>query len=507
MILDLTQEDDHSDIDEGQYKRCSQNSQAPPTSARLAPSHSLESKSSSNEPFRASKFDEDDEDDELLFSSPIFARKHPAKPNERTIRKKSSDLGKKTPVKKKIVNKNGATGSTDVTSKASNVDAVKEKKTKKELERKQKALQKAEREMEKQKKKELERERKALQKAEREMEKQLQLQKKKRLIQHEKQANGKFCGEEIGVYLDEYLSSCEEFGESLISALEETKNSVTVAKRHSGANVVEGCIQWVRRDYLKGGSTSALNDIREEKLNKVEWMDTVAFVFRDSIKFLELLEQDENDIAGDQFPLLESWLQEASSLIKSRNSTSTRKPRIILVLHRALLSLSLQWKQGGKRRDSFSPTNEEELHDAITWLLMEKQIECHISSNETETVEFIVSLTRALSELPYYENPTELHCIKKIKLSSKNGSPIEKAKDCWKRQLQQIPGLSEAKATYLMTFYPTARSLIDEYQDPNLTENEKCFLLTDCFQEGRSARKMSENVYHLMNSKDETELL
>jgi len=138
---------------------------------------------------------------------------------------------------------------------------------------------------------------------------------------------------------------------------------------------------------------------------------------------------------------------------------------------------------------------------------MEKQIECHISSNETETVEFIVSLTRALSELPYYENPTELHCIKKIKLSSKNGSPIEKAKDCWKRQLQQIPGLSEAKATYLMTFYPTARSLIDEYQDPNLTENEKCFLLTDCFQEGRSARKMSENVYHLMNSKDETELL
>ena len=352
----------------------------------------------------------------------------------------------------------------------------------------------------------IEKEERELKRAEKQMNKIIEAQNKKKRVHEERQANGKFCTQEINVIIDHNLVFCEELNHALLEKLKEVGYSYTIetseGQNKQSFDIIDGCsfIHWERQDFLPHQNS---NEQESEK----ELMDVMLFVFYDCTEFLSLLEQDEKAMIYDEYPSLLSWIRSIRS-----NPTNKATTRIQFLLHNVISQLSLQWNKGGKRRTSFSPTNENELHDAITWLLMEEQIECEISSNVNESVEFITMMTRALSELPYYEQPTELHCIKKLKNNpshkdKSNLSDLEKAKDCWKRQLQQIPLLSESKATYLTTFYPTARSLMDKYLDQTLSEDEKRSLLKSCIQEGRTSLKMSDCIYRLMTGTNEMELI
>lgn len=493
MILDLTEEKDDKEtrnsnatIESGENETSNSISKAqsiyeisPWKETSVPTSQSI----SVNEKDKDYKEEEDDEDDLLLFGSPIF------KPRVATVLSTSQS----NEINSNIANTDDETPLLEMNKNrvSTHSHSAKTKTTEKEKQR------------------QIRKEQKELRKAEREMAKQLEQQNKRKLVQQEKQVNGKFCSQEIGVYMEENLASNEDFGDIMVNELRDAGYSVKIApKPKNPKHMVDGCIQWVRRDHLMGGSESALQRIDTDNGTSLEWMNIVVFVFYDSTEFLSLLEQEENDIVNDCYPKLQSWLRRVRSSISKQKYE--QKPRIILVLHQILLKLALMWKKGGKRRPSFSPTNEEELQDAMTWLLMEEQIECEVTTNYTETIEFIISLTRALSELPYYETPTELHCVKKLKtklVSNQNPTSLDKAKDCWKRQLQQIPGISEAKATYLASFYPTARSLMDKYEDTLLTEEEKRVLLSGCIQEGRMNGKLSDCLYRFMTGTNENELI
>ena len=298
-----------------------------------------------------------------------------------------------------------------------------------------------------------------------------------------------------------------------------------------------GCVRWIRRDHLAGGSAGIASAPSND--DNVQRTDMVAIVFYNPRTFLRLLERDAAAEARDDYPELRVWLRNVRSSLATRwetrwksdpetgggrkghgnksavagaassvgNDSSRSTTRIVLVLHKVQEELQRQWNQGGRRRRSFAPTSEEELNDATVWLLIEQHVECTLTSTDEETAEYLANLTRALAEAPYYDDVTELHCVAKLKADSSATTAEEKAKCAWMRQVRQLPGLSEAKARKLLEHYPTLMSLLDEYEDPALTNDEKKCLLEDCMVEGRKAKKLSESMYRLMTSNDPNELI
>ena len=298
-----------------------------------------------------------------------------------------------------------------------------------------------------------------------------------------------------------------------------------------------GCVRWIRRDHIAGGSAGIASAPSND--DNVQRTNMVAIVFHNPKAFLRLLERDAAAEARDDYPALRMWLRDVRSSLASRwetrwksdpNTGGGRKAhgsnnatagvssssagggapsttRVVLVLHKVQEELQRQWNQGGRRRRSFAPTSEEELNDATVWLLIEQHVECTLTSTDEETAEYLVNLTRALSEAPYYDDVTELHCVAKLKADKAATTAEEKAKCAWMRQVQQLPGLSESKARKLVEHYPTLMSLLDEYEDPTLTNDEKKCLLEDCLVEGRKARKLSESMHRLMTSSDPNELI
>lgn len=414
------------------------------------------------------------------------------------------------------------------------------------------------REIEKQQKQE---DRKKFQLEKQQLKEQEKLERQQYLLE-DQQEQGKFAQQEICIHLekslaesvlggliqmtlsDTYLVSSpypSSSSECVVDAAStDTSSEVSNKSRsytHHAPPIVDGCVQWSRRDYILGGATASYDPTSEDG---VEWLDIVAVVFYDPKVFLRLLTREilgvsdeEGENFEDDFPLLRAWVKQLresharARLGLGRSNSSyaavAKPPRIVLILHKVQEEMSQQWvKNNGrkKRRKSFIPTNEDELHDAIIWMLIEERIECAFTSTDLETIEYLKGLTRALSEYPYAELMTELQCIKKLKSthgmietseSSKNSggkSPYDRAKDSWLRMLQQIKGLTEGMALRVVRYYPTARSLMEKYEDPNLTVDQKRTLLATLLMDGkRNMVKLSDSVYRLMTSEDPLELI
>jgi hypothetical protein len=224
------------------------------------------------------------------------------------------------------------------------------------------------------------------------------------------------------------------------------------------------------------------------------------------------LEREEHEELDD-YPQLHNWLLGIQAGWKAAwNAPDGKRPRIILLLHKVLDALDILWIDHRKRnrsKDDRAPPTAEELHDAITWMLIEFQVECIHCQSPEDVSHNLNKMTRLLSEEPYVQQVTELECIKKIKAGcSEFDPPYERSKDCWLRQLQQVPRISMLKARYLTQHYPTSRSLWNVYQDEGLSEDEKRVWLSNLFDEkGTCQAKLSDWVYRVMTSKDPKEIL
>ena len=377
-----------------------------------------------------------------------------------------------------------------------------------------------------------------------------------RRVRLERQATGKFAPEEVLAWIDSGLAPDGRAATSSSAAVAAAEEPVGLAEWLARSladrkfrTVTEGdggvapgswvpprvgagaaCVRWTRRDYVSGGSEGLGGAASDDA--DVHRSDVVAVVFHDPGAFLGLLKRDASAEARDDYPALREWLGRLRSSLRSGwerrwrseagaggerrgvggrgwGGTCPSQSRIVLVLHRVQAELQKEWNRGGRRRSSFSPASEEELHDATVWLLMEERVECTLTTTDEETAEFVANLTRALAEAPYYEEPTELHCVKKLKASAAlaSGDGSAKATDAWMRQAQQIPGISEVMARNLVGRYPTLMSLVEAYEDPDLTEEGRRTLLADCLTGGRTCRAISERMYVLLTSRDPSELL
>lgn len=319
-----------------------------------------------------------------------------------------------------------------------------------------------------------------------------------------KAKKGGFANREIAVLADTDLFRHPEL--TITDELQDRKYHVIEHASMLGCKA----IQYIRKDWNggKGGAEAAVAAMRAGECDNFEHLPVVGIVFDDANEFLKLLERDDTD--EDDYPRLDEWLRavEVGWRVAWRYGTA-KKPRFILYLFRVAQSLEELWikHKRSKQPNSAAPPSDEELKDAIAWLLVQFQVECVECRDNDHLALDIISLTRKLSDRQYQKTYTGLDVSQKLaSLCGIDASLYAQAQDCWLRQVQQIPRVSFNMARTLVQHYPTGYSLWRVYQDPSLTEDEKRSLLVDCFG-SKAHAKLSDQVYCLLTSDNPNFLL
>lgn len=359
---------------------------------------------------------------------------------------------------------------------------------------KQKDRASDDRRMEQQKKKEEKarekqaaKERRERERDERQQAKEVAKQQRQKAKQACEQASGKLAHAEIAVLWNIPIAADEEF----VKNFRVEENSAMGRWRSS----VEHCVQWIRRDGLEGGAEAALQALRRSDTTGYQNIPVVAVVVSGD-SFLQLLQHD----GEDDYPRLESWIQNLHQEWRSTWKTEQQEPRIILLLNGVQEELEKRWKRSKSNK---TMTTLEELQDALTWLLIEFRVESMRCRDEEDLLRHVAKITRLLAEAPYVQDTTEIACVKKIHCEvAADATDDERAQDCWLRQVQQVPRVSQRMAATLVQYYPTGVSLWRDYMNPEVAEGTKKLLLADMFVEGRQCRKLSTQFYTLMTTDD-----
>jgi hypothetical protein len=87
------------------------------------------------------------------------------------------------------------------------------------------------------------------------------------------------------------------------------------------------------------------------------------------------------------------------------------------------------------------------------------------TANAASTVQFIAQMTKNLAEAPYKKRTSVLDFKTSASApsSSENGRKKPKLSEVWRRQLTEIPSVSEKIANVVANKYPTVKSLINAY--------------------------------------------
>jgi hypothetical protein len=99
-----------------------------------------------------------------------------------------------------------------------------------------------------------------------------------------------------------------------------------------------------------------------------------------------------------------------------------------------------------------------------------------------------------------------LECVKKIKTQAVTSDDLlDRAKDAWLRQLQQVSRLSEVMARNVVRHCPTALSLWQAYQEGD--EGRNAALLADILNGATRQMKLSEALYRFMTCENPKDII
>lgn len=336
----------------------------------------------------------------------------------------------------------------------------------------------------------------ALDKEHRERKKQQEKDSKKRQRQEFQQTSGKYCNQEIAllvdlpVYLDEELALTNALSEDFFLHPQPVTYKIS------------NSIQWIRKDYLKGGAKDAVEKLEQKQVEDFE-RSPYLLILMGPDDFLPLLDRIGHEV-DDNYPALEKYVLDLQAKYQR---IWKNDPQIIFLLREVPEILDARWKQhkGKKRNDGPSLPTDWELNDAIQWLLIQFQVDCIHCSSVESIHNHLHKLTRGICEAPYKNHVTELECIKKLKSIHTGERPIDRAQDAWFRQLQQIHGLSEGLALNAVQRYPTLQSLWHAYNMNNNATNAG--LMQNCLCPNRSMAKLSNTIFRILKSNDPSEKL
>jgi hypothetical protein len=220
---------------------------------------------------------------------------------------------------------------------------------------------------------------------------------KKRRRDEAGQSTGKFASQEIAVLMERDL--CRHATWNLVEEVKEAGYSVNEYPSLLGCKAV----QWIRKDFLKGGADDALTRLHARDHSGYQHLSLLVIVFDVPHDFIKLLEREEHE-EEDDYPQLHNWLLGIQAGWKAAwNVPDGKQPRIILLLHKVLDALDRLWVNHRKRnrKDDRAPPTAEELHDAITWMLIQFQVECIHCQSPEDVSHNLNKMTRLLSEEPY----------------------------------------------------------------------------------------------------------
>eukprot|EP00980_Cylindrotheca_fusiformis_P029077 scaffold22713_cov139-Cylindrotheca_fusiformis.AAC.14 len=410
----------------------------------------------------------DSEDDLLLGSRPIFSTASKRNVNNRTVTMKDNSSN------------NNNTARPEETKQEARLRKRREAEARKEAEKMARAKKRED------------------EKAEREQAKLEEKGKRKREQEEFHQSSGKYAHQEIAVLMDRALLCNEAF--NLTEALQGD-----FLLHPINDSIIPKAIQWIRKDYLQGGAKDALEMLKQGALDQFEHPSYLLLVLEPA-DFIPLLKRDGHDV-DDDYPRLEAYLADLKTRWQRQWKTSKEPSRILFLLYQIPKALDLKWlkHRKSKRPDGRSPPTEFELNDAIQWLLVQFQVECIHCPNIEILQTNVHKLTRGICEARYTNKVTELQCIKKIKQSTNGSRPIDRARDVWLRQLQQVPRISEAVAMKLVQHYPTMQSLFQAYQHGDNITNSG--LVEGILSDRTRQSKLSHSLYRIMMSQDPTEMI
>ncbi|GAX15648.1 hypothetical protein FisN_3Hh120 [Fistulifera solaris] len=327
--------------------------------------------------------------------------------------------------------------------------------------------------------------------------------RKRRRIESD-QTRGKRAIDELAVLMEHSLCYHEEL--TLRNDLQETGFLVDSYPSGLGCDVV----QFIRYDYVNGGGTRAVEMLKQSKREEYQHLPIVGVVFHDPMDFISKIERDAHD-EDDDYPKLESFLKGLEVGWRAAwRLGAEQRPRFIFYLNNVHATLDQLWVKSRRKDQSMkAPPTGEELQDALIWLSIQFCVDCiHYLCPEDLSTQ-INKMAVWLAREPYQRQMTDLECAKKTKMQcSDMDPPLVRSQDCWRRQLCQVPGISETMASSVVSYFPTMRSLYLRYQDKSLTEDQKILLLADCFgREGRRDVKCSDAVYRILTSKNPNELI
>lgn len=348
---------------------------------------------------------------------------------------------------------------------------------------------------------------------------QAEKRRKQDLRDQARQQKGHYAVQEIVVLLDSTLYRHAEL--TIVDELQVEQKYMVV--EHAS---MLGCktIQFIRQDYTTttttssssqqgsgggGGAQGALDALRAGNHQGYEHLPVVGVVFDTAMDFINLLERDQKE--EDDYPKLQEWLQSFECGWRAAWKCSPKtQPRILLYLYKVTQTLEQLWidYKRNKHPAYMAPPSDEELKDAMAWLLIQFQVEC-VECRELDQLQMEMNrLTCKLSDIQYRKTYSELDISQKLApLCSADASLYDQAMDCWLRQVQQMPRVSFNMARALVEHYPTAHSLWSTYQDSTLTQEDKRMLLVDCFGDGKCQAKLSEHFYQFMTSENPNDLL
>ena len=129
-----------------------------------------------------------------------------------------------------------------------------------------------------------------------------------------------------------------------------------------------------------------------------------------------------------------------------------------------------------------------------------------------KTADYLARSTRFIADKPYKTEETSLACVMKKRVSTANANYKDEkgdktAEGVWGSMLQMIPGISETIAVAITSKYPSLALLMEQYQNPNLSLQQKKLLLETLPGFNRKFSTISQKIYQFLMSNNPEEMI
>jgi hypothetical protein len=222
--------------------------------------------------------------------------------------------------------------------------------------------------------------------------------------------------------------------------------------------------------------------------------------------FISLPQRTDHE-EDDDCPGQETFLTDLTARWQTSWNAS-KEQKLLFLLNRIPKSLDRRWADHRRRneKDELAPPTESEPHDAIQWLLVHFQVECVLCPSIEMIQSAVHKMTRATCEAPQSRQASELECVKKMKTQAVTSDDLlDRAKDAWSRQLQQVPRLSEVMARNVVRHCPTALSLWQAHQEGD--EGRNAALLADILNGATRQIKLSEALCRFVTCENPKDMI